>query len=354
MSKKLLMFTSENMSDPASRIRGYYMAHCLSKSGIKTEVLFYEYMKGSVVKKLAHITEDCFNKIKAASKSGKDTLIYIQRGINSQLAVFSLFFSFYSKYILRKRVVYDIDDALFLQGPMRAHVVNGLIKFSDAVIVGGHELFSYAQKYNKRTFIIPTSVELQPYSVHRTNYEKCVKLGFIGSTSTTHYLTLLINPLAELAKQCDFELVIMSASSAAEYQLFESLFEKFRKNGVKVKLISWSIANESVCLKNINIGLAPLFDTAWEKYKCAFKVINYMASGIPTAASAVGEQSCVIQDGYNGFLCKNDAEWFRKLKTLVEDEALRKEMGLAARKTVEEHYSCQKNAQVLANILTQL
>ena len=64
-----------------------------------------------------------------------------------------------------------------------------------------------------------------------------------------------------------------------------------------------------------------------------------MASGIPAVASAVGVHNEIIQDGLNGFLAKNDNEWFDKTRRLIEDRALRERLGASARQTAENDYS---------------
>ena len=343
MVKKILVFTSADLTAPASRIRGYFMANYLSENGFNTKVYLYKSVKENVAKRGLHLIKDFLSKTGVVMRSGRETLIYIQKGTCS-LSQLSLIFSFLSKFILRKKVIYDIDDGLFLREPF---AINSLIKLSDMVIVGGHELHSYVKKYNENVFLIPTSADLKRYPDHRVPHKESVRLGFIGSPSTTIYMKLLLEPLEELAKSYDFELRVISAPSHAEYRLFNSLFEK---RGVKVKLIPWSLEDEFHQLQNIDLGLAPLFNGKWEKYKCGFKVINYMAAGIPPIASNVGEHSYIIQDGVNGFLCDNDQEWVEKLRKLLEDEKLRENMGANARKTVEEKYSMEKNAKILAKL----
>jgi glycosyltransferase involved in cell wall biosynthesis len=351
MVKKLLVFASGGMMDPATRMRAYYMAKYLLKNDFETKVFFYESVKGSIIKRSLYAFENVLTKIGAVIRSESEVLVYIQRGIGSSPQL-SLIFSLSLNLALRKRTIFDIDDALFLTNPF---ATNNIIRNSDLVIVGGHELLNYVKKYNKNTFLIPTSADLNRYLPHNIAHESDgVKLGFVGSPSTNNYLKLMLKPLTILAKSYDLELRVISARSHGEYKPFSSLFRSFERNGVRVKLIPWSLKDEYYQLRFIDIGLAPLIDDEWERYKCGFKVINYMAAGIPPVASKVGEHCYIIQDGFNGFLCRDDQEWTEKLKKLLDDETLRKNMGLNARKTVKERYSMEKNAKTLAEILTKL
>lgn len=351
--KRLIVFASAGMMDPASRIRGYYMAKYLSENGFDADVFFYESVKGGIVKRGIHLVKDFLKKIGIVTKSDRQTLIYIQRGVN-WLPQPSLAFYFFSKFVLRKKMIYDIDDGLFIN---ERFTINNIIKFSDLVVVGGHELFNYVKKLNKYVILIPTSADLKRYPIHDTSCKSnsdVVRLGFLGSPSTTEYLKLLVRPLGVLAKSYDFELRVISAASYAQYKPFNSIFESFEKRGVNVKLMLWSLEDEFCQLQNIDVGLAPLFNGEWEKYKCGFKVINYMAAGIPPVASDVSEHRYIIQDGLNGFLCKNDEEWVQKLRRLIEDKTLREKMGANARKTVEKEYSLERNTKILAKFLTKL
>jgi hypothetical protein len=51
----------------------------------------------------------------------------------------------------------------------------------------------------------------------------------------------------------------------------------------------------------------------------------------------------VMQNGVQGFMAANDDEWIEGLLKLVDDAALRKRMGVAGRKTVEELFSVNAN-----------
>jgi glycosyltransferase involved in cell wall biosynthesis len=338
------------MISPSSRIRGLYMGKYLSQLGFDVKVFS---PKGTeritYFKKCLYLIEDFLGKIAAVMFSERKTLIFVQKGL-SLLPQLSFIFFIASKFLFKKRLIYDIDDGLFLKQPF---VINNLIRLSDLVVAGGHELFNYVKKYNKNVILIPTSVDLRRYTFNAFRENDHVRLGFIGSLGTTKYLKLLLKPLKELAKSYDFELRIISSPSYAGYRSFNGLFENFKKGNVKVKLIPWSLQQEFYQLQNIDIGLAPLFNGEWEKYKCGFKLINYMAAGIPPVASKVGEHCYIIQDGINGFLCENEQQWTENLRKLIEDKNLREKLGIAARKTVEEKYSLERNAKKIAKILAK-
>ena len=97
----------------------------------------------------------------------------------------------------------------------------------------------------------------------------------------------------------------------------------------------------------------PLPDGPWEKGKCGYKLIQYMACGIPVIASPVGVNFDIVGMSQCGLLADNVAEWETTLAQLLESSALRQQLGRAGRQAVEDKYSLQVQAPILAGILTQ-
>ena len=91
----------------------------------------------------------------------------------------------------------------------------------------------------------------------------------------------------------------------------------------------------------MSIGIMPLDDTPWARGKCGYKLIQYMACGIPVIASPVGVNADIVEHGVNGFLANTQAEWREAIRALLGDADLRRQMGAAGRKKVEQHYSLQ-------------
>ena len=91
-------------------------------------------------------------------------------------------------------------------------------------------------------------------------------------------------------------------------------------------------------IHTFDIGLMPLTDTPWNRGKCALKVIEYMACGVPAIASPVGENNYIVKDGINGFLPSTIEEWVSVIEKLSKNYIFLEKLGVQARKTVEESY----------------
>ncbi len=95
----------------------------------------------------------------------------------------------------------------------------------------------------------------------------------------------------------------------------------------------------------------PLADNMWNRGKCGYKLIPYMAAGIPTIASPVGANKDIVEHGVTGFHATTEADWITAFERLLADPALRESMGRAGRRRVEEHYSLAVAAPEFARIL---
>lgn len=86
---------------------------------------------------------------------------------------------------------------------------------------------------------------------------------------------------------------------------------------------------------SFDIGIAPLVDTPFNRGKCHTKLIEYGARGIPTIASAIGQNTDWIQHGVNGLLVEHPSEWVPYLLALTDDET-RTAMAKAAYESARE------------------
>ncbi len=103
----------------------------------------------------------------------------------------------------------------------------------------------------------------------------------------------------------------------------------------------WSEDTEVARRQDMDIGIMPLTDTPWARGKCGYKLIQYMACGLPVIASPVGVNAEIVEHGVNGFLATTEAEWREALVTLLRDPELRRKMGAEGRRKVEAQYSLQ-------------
>ena len=92
-------------------------------------------------------------------------------------------------------------------------------------------------------------------------------------------------------------------------------------------------------LATFDLGMMPMPDTDWTRFKCWLKILQFMALGIPAIASPVGVNQQIIEHGLNGWLASTSEEWLAVLRSLLSDAGRRVLVLSAARRLVEEKYS---------------
>jgi len=105
------------------------------------------------------------------------------------------------------------------------------------------------------------------------------------------------------------------------------------------ELRPWAEETEASEIQAFDVGIMPLDDTEWERGKCGYKLLQYMAAGRPVVASPVGVNPDIVEPGVTGLLARTPEEWRTALTRLRDDPGLRARMGAAGRRRVEADYS---------------
>lgn len=245
---------------------------------------------------------------------------------------------------IAKRLVLDIDDGLFALHRHKFEVLCGL---SDHVIAGNELLAERVRAINLRVTVIPTCVDVGKFQVPSAQCQVLglstehsalstpFILGWTGTAGNIPYLDVLREPLKALSREFPMELRIIAENDRPLRQL------GFGREGIPTRFVRWAEATEITDLQDFDVGLMPMPDTEWTRYKCGLKILQYMAAGVPAVASPVGVNSEIIHHGVNGWLATTPDEWRFVLKLLLSDPGRRESVISAARKRVEERFSVQ-------------
>jgi glycosyltransferase involved in cell wall biosynthesis len=244
--------------------------------------------------------------------------------------------------------VVDYDDAVFHKYDrtssrarqwLLGSKVDHVMRRAALVVVGNEYLASRARKAGARHIErIPSVVDLNRYPLSPGRPGNTVTIGWIGSWSTTKYLQAVVPALNEVCRDPAIRLTLVGAEAAA-------------LNGVTFDARPWSEGVEVEDIQSFDIGIMPLDDGPWERGKCGYKLIQYMACGRPAVASPVGANRDIIRHGVNGFHATTTPEWVAALRQLSEDPRLREYMGVQGRKDVEQRYSIGANVPRLRDAL---
>jgi glycosyltransferase involved in cell wall biosynthesis len=85
------------------------------------------------------------------------------------------------------------------------------------------------------------------------------------------------------------------------------------------------------------------------------KIIQYMACGIPVVSTIKGAEGLSLQNGTDILMTEHpDSEFTNLILKLVEDDSLRKKIGINARKKVELLYDWEKTAENAVQVYKDL
>lgn len=298
------------------------------------------YKEGSLIKKTKGIIRSYFQRtITVLFEAKKYDYVFIHR---EAAPLGPPVFEWYLAKILKSNIVYDFDDAIWIPNTSTQNSIANSIKsfwkiafickWSKSISAGNNYLCQFAKNNSTANIIqMPTVVDtLNRYNLLKQHHTGKIIIGWTGSHSTLKYIDILIPVLQKLQQEFDFTLLII-ADKNPELPL----------NNVEYH--PWNATTEIQDLLQIDIGIMPLEADLWTEGKCGFKLIQYLALGIPAIANPVGVNKNIIENGINGYLCSNPDEWFHSLKKLIMDVSLRKQLGMNGRDKIIKSYSITAN-----------
>ncbi|WP_286748571.1 glycosyltransferase family 4 protein [Marinobacter sp. UBA2688] len=245
--------------------------------------------------------------------------------------------------------VVDYDDALFHRYDCHSNTwvrqllrekIDTVMRHSSTVIAGNDYLAERARRAGvSKVEIIPTVVNLERYQPKKKSSTEASIVGWIGTPQTSRYLKQLLPIFKSIQEEMPVRFIAVGARE-----------EDFA--GTSVETWPWSEETEVESIQQFDIGIMPLQDSPWERGKCGYKLIQYMACGIPVVASPVGVNCEIVEPEKNGLLADSVEEWDRALRSLLSvDCSVRDNMGANGRKRVEEWYSLQAQAPRLLSLI---
>ena len=291
------------------------------------------YTKGRILQKVAGTLKGFLKRLLLLPQLQRYDYVFLHR---EATPVGPPWFEWMAAKVLRKKLIFDFDDAIWLENTSEEnepaakykqhYKVAKICAWSYKVSAGNYYLQHYALQFNSQAVYLPTTVDMGKYNQLKHQETAQVTIGWTGSHSTLPYLKLLEPVLQRLEQKHTFDFVVI-ADRAPDLDLRS------------LRFIPWRAETEVEDLLQFNIGVMPLPETAWAKGKCAFKALQYMALGIPAVVSAIGANMQAVPDGAVGYTCATEQEWYERLEQLLTSSSLRSSMGAAGSAWVAEKYS---------------
>ena len=240
----------------------------------------------------------------------------------------------------RPRVL-DVDDAIW--NHRRGDFARRLGSMCDHVICGNQFLAERFSAWNPRVSVLPTPVDANRFRpMPSCGPSSNLIVGWLGLSSGFRFLYGIENALSKLLQlRPDVSLRIVSDRPPSFSQIPAG----------RVQFIQYDRENEVSQIQEMTVGIMPIDDSEWSRGKCSFKMLLYMACGIPVVVSPFGMNAEVLALGNVG-VGATSHDWLEVLQALLDDKRLRFKMGLEGRRVILEHYSVEVLAPKLAKILT--
>lgn len=237
-------------------------------------------------------------------------------------------FTSFERYIAKRRpTVFDFDDAIFHnKWGLEARKVRRIIDAAHHIVVGNQYLAEFVAQPAKTT-IIPTVVDDQRYAP-RPDPDGRFTIVWTGLSSNLKELAPYADAFRDVVRETGGKLVVIADRLDAPFL-----------HDIEVEFVKWSPEVEVSALSRGHVGVMPIADSKYNRGKCGFKLIQYMARAIPVVASPVGANRDIVRDGVDGFHAETPERWRTALLELAHSATLRQQMGTSARTRVETSYS---------------
>ena len=335
---KILILPKYHAEGPSSRHRYYnYYKWFLDKGHyIKSKPLLYDgyvsdfFSNKKKIKRYFLFFVGIINRIffLIINKNKFDVII-----IEKELVTFLPFFI--EKRLLKgSRFILDYDDnidAIYQKGLAKIFLSTKIIelaKTANTLTVGNGWYREFYKEINQsKIYYLPTVINRDLYfeSKKKSIQNVSITIVWIGSFTTVKYLKEIDNVLVKLQAEYDFRLKVIGAKIDLQCDAF---------------FVDWDSKTEILELKKSDIGIMPLKATSWENGKCGFKLIQYMASGLPVVASDSPANIEIVSENC-GYIARNEEDWYNYLSILLSSPKLRKEYGKSGKDRIFNQYSYQ-------------
>jgi len=273
----------------------------------------------------------------SALKSHNYHLTFFQRELISTLLTW--------EPLTRRPRVLDVDDAVWLNNSRAHKNFSKLASLCNGVICGNQFIADQVKEWNSQVIVLPTAVDSKRFHpiVRAPSSQQII--GWSGLYAGSKYLLGIELALYQiLSKRKDVVLRVVSDKRPKFKLLKESM----------VEFIPWSPECEVRTIQEMTLGLMPIDDTQWSRGKCSYKMLLYMACGVPVVVSPYGMNKEVLDQAPIGWGAQTTEEWIERIEHILDHTSEAKDMGRAGRTLIEERYSLSIVAPKLSKYLRNM
>lgn len=245
------------------------------------------------------------------------------------------------RYLRGKKVYWDFDDNIVLDGELSKRE-KAVLEAEAAVITVTSEYLrdSLGEAARAKVSLLPTTdlafwgEETESLLASKGSDRTSLKLLWLGTRDNLKYLEALIPALEEAA-----ETIVRDTGKRPELQVVSNAPLTEETKQLKLRNVPWSRERGIAALREAEIGLMPLTESAYTLGKGGFKAIQYMSAGVVPILSPVGYNKTVIEDGVSGCFAADSGAFAARIAELAANPARLKTMARAARERFDSCFS---------------
>lgn len=319
--KKIIALT-QGLTIPSTRFRISQYAQGWRQAGFGFEQLNAKvsaYPPAGFFNRLYWLFDELIHRCLQINSVNSADVVIVQRELISTL--------YTVERCIKAPLVLDVDDAIFMHRNGKA--AKALALQASHIVCGNQFLANYFSHYNNNITVIPTAVDTERFKPSEVKSASLL-IGWSGSSSGFDYLYAIEAELKKvLDDKTDWKLSIVS-NKEPEFKVLQPQQWIFTQ---------WTPENEVSTIQDMSIGIMPLSDDEWTRGKCSYKMLLYMACGVPVVVSDVGMNTEILAAAEVGFGINKLSDWSVLLCQMIEDEVLRVECGRQGRQLAEAEFS---------------
>jgi glycosyltransferase involved in cell wall biosynthesis len=246
--------------------------------------------------------------------------------------------------VLKRPLVVDVDDAIWLYNPFGASVIKRLVGRADMVLAGNNFLADWSAQYCKDVRVVATAIDVDRFCPPAADVSESESpqfvVGWTGTSGNFRFLLDIQQALATFLKETPQATFLVVADERPELPLLPQ---------AQLKFVQWTPAIEHEILRTMDVGIMPIDDSDLSRGKCSFKMLQYMATGLPVIVSPYGMNAEILREAEVGFGCASNEEWLDAFRELHRNKMLRQRFGAAGRALAESSFSTVSIATKIAS-----
>ncbi len=322
---------TQGLNTPSARFRvRQYLPYLAEQGVVLTEswARLGSYPPGPGWRRLPWLAQALKERAGAVLRGNASEVVLFQREMVSTL--------YSAERLCRVPAVLDVDDAIWLT--QRFGGIDRLARQCRLVLCGNDYIAEHFAAF-ANVEILPTGVDTDFWRPGARS--ETPVMVWSGSASGLPYLYEIESALrAAMNERADLRLRVCCNEAPRFSQLAAD----------RVEFLPWSPESELAAVQSAWLGLMPMPDTPWTRGKCSFKMLTYLACGVPCVASPFGMNQQMIAGG-GALGATTEDKWREQILTLLNEPVGAQAFGMDGRRQVEQHYATRRLADKLAQAL---